>query len=390
MFPTVAATCQDHPVLPQIASLLLCCSGLISNTDAGSTLQLQDGDRIVLVGGTLIEREQKYGYWETALTLAYPDLNLHFRNLGWSGDTVFGEARARFGPPAEGYKLLQDQIRAAKPTVLLIAYGGNEAYDGPSGLTRFRTGLTHLLDDVAPLHARTVLLAPVLKIRTPVQVNDQILAYRSAIKQIASERKLAFADLLTSAAGQPEIPPAAWTDDGIQFNNTGYRESAQDFCRIFTQPSSTQPPVVKISAAGKQLPDRLAIPGAFSASGRQLRVVIEGLAPGRYRLLPDQPASPSDLASGTAEDWAKGVPVHLSGNVERVEKLRAEIIGKNVEYFNRYRPQNETYLFGFRKHEQGQNAREVPLFDGLVTEAEKRIAELRKAAKLTVILNRID
>jgi hypothetical protein len=58
--------------------------------------------------------------------------------------------------------------------------------------------------------------------------------------------------------------------------------------------------------------------------------------------------------------------------------------------FNRYRPQNETYLFGFRKHEQGQNAREVPLFDNLVLEAEKRIAELRKEAKVTVILNRVD
>jgi hypothetical protein len=82
--------------------------------------------------------------------------------------------------------------------------------------------------------------------------------------------------------------------------------------------------------------------------------------------------------------------VGLSGADPGFEKLRGEIVAKNVHYFNRYRPQNETYLFGFRKHEQGQNAREVPLFDDLVKEAEKRIARAKDAAKLTVILDRID
>ena len=28
----------------------------------------KDGDRVVFLGGTLVEREQKYGYWELALT----------------------------------------------------------------------------------------------------------------------------------------------------------------------------------------------------------------------------------------------------------------------------------------------------------------------------------
>ena len=50
----------------------------------------KNGDRIVLVGDTLIERDQRYGYLETFLTIANPELNLTFRNLGWSGDTVAG------------------------------------------------------------------------------------------------------------------------------------------------------------------------------------------------------------------------------------------------------------------------------------------------------------
>ena len=62
---------------------------------------------------------------------------------------------------------------------------------------------------------------------------------------------------------------------------------------------------------------------------------------------------------------------------EQAEKLRETIVEKNRQFFHRWRPQNETYLFGFRKHEQGQNAREVPLFEPLVEEQEKEIAELR-------------
>src|SRR5262245_32802563 len=81
--------------------------------------ELKDGDRVVLVGNTLIEREQKYGYWEAALTSACPDRNITFRNLGWSGDTVWGEARAGFGTQADGFKRLVDHTLALKPTVII-------------------------------------------------------------------------------------------------------------------------------------------------------------------------------------------------------------------------------------------------------------------------------
>jgi len=66
---------------------------------AAEPFEFKDGDRVVLLGNTLIEREQRYGYWETALTALHPNKDITFRNLGWSGDTVWGEARARFGGP---------------------------------------------------------------------------------------------------------------------------------------------------------------------------------------------------------------------------------------------------------------------------------------------------
>ncbi len=55
-------------------------------------------------------------------------------------------------------------------------------------------------------------------------------------------------------------------------------------------------------------------------------------------------------------------------------------MAKDFLFFNRWRPQNETYLFGFRKHEQGQNAKEIPMFDPLIEQADKKIDELKGAA----------
>ena len=66
---------------------------------------------------------------------------------------------------------------------------------------------------------------------------------------------------------------------------------------------------------------------------------------------------------------------------EQAEKLRRAIVEKNREYFHRWRPQNETYLFGFRKHEQGKNAKEVAEFDPLVAKAEEEIAKRLKDLK---------
>ncbi len=58
----------------------------------------------------------------------------------------------------------------------------------------------------------------------------------------------------------------------------------------------------------------------------------------------------------------------------KFDRLRELIRDKNELYFHRYRPQNETYLRGFRKHEQGQNAPEIQQFDALINIAEARIA----------------
>src|SRR5580704_4195401 len=122
--------------------------------------EFKDGDRIVWIGNTLVEREQRYGYWESALLAANKDKKLTFRNLGWSGDTVFGDARAGFDNAAKGFERLVTLTLELKPTVIFVSYGTNESFEGKEGLPKFEKGLEKLLDALAPAKARIVLFTP--------------------------------------------------------------------------------------------------------------------------------------------------------------------------------------------------------------------------------------
>jgi hypothetical protein len=96
--------------------------------------------------------------------------------------------------------------------------------------------------------------------------------------------------------------------------------------------------------------------------------------PGVYRLESDGRI----IAEATKADWEQGIALSGLNEVAQFEELRAVVKEKNRLFFNQWRPQNETYIFGFRKHEQGQYAAEIPLFDPLIEAEEAKIAELKK------------
>ena len=272
--------------------------------------ELKPTDRLVLIGNTLVEREQRYGYWETMLTARAPGLKV--RNLGWSGDDVYGTARRAFDldKPDIGRKRLVELTIAEKPTAIIICYGGNEAFEGEAGLDRFKKGLEKLLDDLAPTKARIALMSPPpledkgRPLPDPAPQNRRLAVYRDAIRQIAEARGLYFADLF-GVLGEGKEPPAGRTDDTMHFTADGYRQTTAAFAKALGLPGD----------------------GAYS---------------------------------------------------ESLEPVRQAVRKKNELYFYRWRPQNETYLFGFRKHEQGKNAKEVAEFDPLVATAEAEIDRLLK------------
>jgi lysophospholipase L1-like esterase len=376
----------------------MCCGLAVADSAwAADAFALADGDRVVLVGSTLIEREQRYGYWETALTRRYPDKSITFRNLGWSGDTVFGDARAGFGSTADGFRHLKEHVLALKPTVLIIGYGTNESFEGPKGLPRFVKGLETLLDTFAPTKARIVLLSPLKQekleppLPDPAGNNKNLRLYADAIRDVAKKRGHVFVDLYDLLSKEK----LSLTDNGIHLTAYGYWHSAKVLERALGLPSTHW--VIQMNAKGK----------VEKAEGARVDKITNG--PLRFEVTPDLlPFTPSpgieftnelrepflsikDLPAGkyslridgkrevvaTRRDWAHGVFMLPDPNEAQTESLRQAIIAKNRLYFYRWRPENETYLFGFRKKEQGQNAREIPQFDPLIAEKEKEIAKLR-------------
>ncbi len=112
---------------------------------------------------------------------------------------------------------------------------------------------------------------------------------------------------------------------------------------------------------------------AATAPATTRALSIAGLPEGRYDLKVDG----QTVATATATEWAAGVTIDRGPQFDQVEALRAAIGRKNTLFFHRWRPQNETYLLGFRKYEQGNNAVEIAQFDPLVVEQEAIIARLR-------------
>lgn len=373
-------------------------------------LEFKQGDRIAWVGGAFVERDQLYGYLETLLTTALPEKNLTFRNLGWSGDTVEGTARAVFGTPNDGFQRLLKDTKEAKPTLILVCYGANEAYAGESGLAAFEANYKKVLDQLAAATgARLALVTPHRhefvnpRLPDPSLYNNKLPAYVSTIKKVASERKLPLVDLSELVPGgtsQSATPGEALTDNGIHFTEQGYWRVAPQIAKQLGVSLKTIDVVIDLKtkshqASGATVKD-LQIDGdkiRFTAKSERLP-----LAPAPALHSPVHPEKVALRLTVKGLDKNKtwsvlcdGQEVKLSGDshlehgglvlaspeTEQVEKLRHTINQKNELWFHRHRPQNETYLFLFRKHEQGRNAAEIPQFDPLIEAQEKIIAELK-------------
>lgn len=380
------------------------------------TFDLKDGDRVVLLGATFIEREGQLGYIETALTSRYPDRNITFRNLGWSGDTVTGIARARFGDQREGFNHLTRFLRGAAPTVILVAYGHNESFEGAAGLPTFLDNLKKLLPVLEETGARIALISPhqLENMGAPLpdhrQQNDNIYLYTDALSKVASEKGYPFFNLFTlppckecaadaTVAGgeEPAMTKSKQvnlTYNGIHLSDVGYWHVANSLLAGIEGQSKWRIAMKNDGTVG--FAEGVKISNAKSSDGvlsfhatdatvplnvaggvpNSLRTIsIDGMKPGKYELRIDGKAVAAGTAGANGRLWF--VPAR-GPQFDQSETLRQTINKKNELFFHSWRPQNETYIFLFRKHEQGNNAVEMPQFIPLVEAEEKKIAELRK------------
>lgn len=378
--------------------------------------EFRDGDRVVMLGSAFIERLQNTGYLETMITAAFPHKKITFRNLGWSGDTVWGDARAVFGTRAEGFQRLVSDVTLCDPTVLIVCYGENEAHAGEAGLADFRAGLNTLLDSLEATGARIVLLGPRQHenlgppLPDPDKYNADLRKYNDVIGQVAKEREHAFLDLFDTLSSEPPL-----TENGFDLSSWGdfqvskglamafgaqFRHSIEIDLRTMDY-VSTHTSILKTENNERTVELEFldhslawAVENVGSAEGPDLQSF--------FRISATDAPAYSIRSGGQKIGTFSGAFVpdlgivknprmngHLTAVGTQVAELNRLINEKNSLFFHRYRPQNETYLFLFRKHEQGNNAAEIPQFDPLIEELEKKIDELKKPVKQKIELIKV-
>jgi lysophospholipase L1-like esterase len=349
--------------------------------------ELADADRVLLLGGGFIEQERLHCYLETRLLRHHPRGQLLFRNLGWGGDTVRGSARTGGFENPEGFARLFKEVTQWKPTVIFVGYGMNESFAGAAGIAPFVKEYGALLDKLAPLKARMILLSPTYHeaLGPPypdaTEHNEQLKAYAEAIGELARKRGLEFIDLFQAMKNAKEAQPGRiFTSNGIQPNASGYAVIARTVEEALGYPSGYAWQAT-VSAAGV-VKEAFAAKAKAEATKRGLRLSVQeaaltvadplgnehfflkatGLADGIHLIEIDGKIS----ARASAKAWGEA-GLRIPTDAEAGEKLRQAIIAKNELFYRRWRPFNDhSRHFDFMKGD-------FSLYDKAIAERERVI-----------------
>lgn len=377
------------------------------NPQAFPPLEFRHQERIVFLGSSLFENELEKGYLEFAITSRWPDRDLTFRNLGWTGDNVFAEARSTFTSPPTPYQQLFMQIRSTKPNHVLVAYGGIESQKGEAGLDQFTKGLEVIIDSIDALGAQTILLSTIpvkfagSQENTAVQ-NKNLKLYADAVASVASKRKKRFIDLYTPIT---QNTGDLYRDNGIHLNADGYYYLARVLERSFGWPERATKVKLNVSksAASADLPARIVsdhdgkitflmeeklLPLPVTASGQpspeaSVSIQVNGLKKGFYTLTENG----RQLLTASAAEWASGIALDHGISQAQAEKICDYIVKKNDLFFQQYRPLNRTYILGFRAYEQGRHKQGLEDLNFIITWLEGQINLHRKPVVKTYELS---
>jgi hypothetical protein len=200
----------------------------------------------------------------------------------------------------------------------------------PMSAARFKKELGELMDAIKATSPETrfILLSPIRHedlrktrpgLPDPAPHNASLEQYSKAIEELAKERSVSFVNFQsiggTQTAGTKEQPGKGGNDRLVLETSNGIHATAPAYEQLATQLSLS-------------------------------------------------------LGWETFVDLAKRKPESPA--------LRAAILRKDDLFFHQFRPANSTYLFGFRKHEQGKNAVEMPQFTPLIEAVDKEIDALKR------------
>ncbi|HLU89814.1 MAG TPA: PVC-type heme-binding CxxCH protein, partial [Cyclobacteriaceae bacterium] len=193
-------------------------------------IELNEGDRIAVIGNSLAERMQHDGWLETYFQASHPDRKLVFRNFGYSGDQVHYRPRAH-----EGFGDSDSHLDEFDANVIFSFFGYNESYEDQPEV--FKEQLTAWIDHVRSQKydsvntPRIVMFSPIAheNLEDPnlpdgSENNRRLSAYTQAMAEVAQEKETGFVDLFNASQEMYESSEEPLTINGVHLNPEGNRQ----------------------------------------------------------------------------------------------------------------------------------------------------------------------
>ncbi|MCA9129914.1 MAG: ThuA domain-containing protein [Planctomycetales bacterium] len=220
------------------------------NTSAKVDFKFRDHERIALVGGSLAERMNLFGYFESLLHTRFPDKQLVFRNFGWPADEVGNQQRP------DNYTTIDDPMVVFGPELFVCFFGLNEHFAGdtPEAIAAFSDQyrnwiLAHQKKfSTEDRPARFILVSPIAIesadnefLPDGIDSNLTLAKYVDAIRELAGELNAPFVDLYqASKAAFASESGMQFTINGIHLNELGDRLVAAELdTQLFATPHPT-------------------------------------------------------------------------------------------------------------------------------------------------------
>lgn len=199
-------------------------------------LQFNRGDRIALIGNTLFERSQLFGYFESFLHQHFPEHKLVVRNFAWSADTPDTQPR-----PAN-FADLEQHLKHEEINVVIAAFGFNESFGGKAGVDDFKRSLAAFVDRIKTTSfngesaPRIILVSPIAnenvdRISAADLNNERIELYSDAMQAIAEQQQVGYANVFIATKTAMESLGSDLTINGVHMNDAGYQVFAKELFR---------------------------------------------------------------------------------------------------------------------------------------------------------------
>ncbi|MDF2375133.1 MAG: GDSL-type esterase/lipase family protein [Verrucomicrobiales bacterium] len=209
-------------------------------------LVLEKGDRIAFVGNTLLDRGGQFGFFESMLYQAHPDLDLEIRNFAWSADEV------DLQPRPDNFATVAQHLTREEVDVIFAAFGYNESFGGIEALPAFRERLTAYLTEMkaslfnGETGPKIVLISPIANediasVPGAAMNNERLALYVEAMEEVAAEMGVGFANVFVATRTAFDDPGTDLTINGAHMTEDGYEVFAE---QLFSETFDESPPQV--------------------------------------------------------------------------------------------------------------------------------------------------